>query len=369
MKIAIHFPYLYPWILDLTHELSNKGNEVKCYTTGIYGNFPWKQYEKYAHLMPRVKILGEIFPSPQLIVNFLQYRPQLLLLFASESFASLFMYILSKFLRIHVILFVEQNAERTFNSDFMIFLAKIKKRLVKFVHIDAQIIIAESEASRKYLLQMGCSPERISTLTHGTNIKYFKPKPKSIDFASELGISQEVLKKKIIILFAAEFSEVKGAEYLAKAIFNLSQRRDIFFLIPSFGEIFYKYEELFRKSINVCLYPPLPFINMPKIYNLADIIIVPSKLCDNGSSDRSPNSLIEGMACGKAIIGTLCGGIPTIMGNAGLLIPPNDPEAIVEAILMLSQDKNLIKTLGEKARERAMNVLDNKKYAAWILDL
>jgi glycosyltransferase involved in cell wall biosynthesis len=108
---------------------------------------------------------------------------------------------------------------------------------------------------------------------------------------------------------------------------------------------------------------------MPYLYNLCDIVVVPSKLCDAGSSDRSPNSLIEAMACGKAVIGTAVGGIPTIMDQAGLLIQPNDPAAIVQAISQLIVDTQLRETLGKEARTRAVTTLNNHVYARRIFEL
>jgi glycosyltransferase involved in cell wall biosynthesis len=75
------------------------------------------------------------------------------------------------------------------------------------------------------------------------------------------------------------------------------------------------------------------------------------------------------MASGKAVIGTAVGGIPLIMGNAGLLIAPNDSNAIVEALSTLVADAELRKALGKKARERAVTELSNKVYAQRILEL
>jgi glycosyltransferase involved in cell wall biosynthesis len=58
-----------------------------------------------------------------------------------------------------------------------------------------------------------------------------------------------------------------------------------------------------------------------------------------------------------------------IVGDAGLLIAPNDSKAIVEALTTLVTDAELRKTLGTKARQRAVTKLNNKVYARRILDL
>jgi glycosyltransferase involved in cell wall biosynthesis len=143
----------------------------------------------------------------------------------------------------------------------------------------------------------------------------------------------------------------------------------VVFLIPSQGSVFLKHQLQFNAMKNVYTYPPLDDESMPHLYNLSDIVVVPSEQNEAGSSDRSPNSLIEAMACGKAVIGTTVGGIPAIMGQAGVLIRPNDPTAIAEAISALNADEALREVLGTSARERAITALDNRLYARHILEL
>jgi L-malate glycosyltransferase len=275
---------------------------------------------------------------------------------------------LCKPLRIRVIPIVEENSERKHNNPLLAFLAEVKKWLVKRLHRGAKVIIAESEASRKYLMRIGCSSERIRVIPHGTNIQYFQPKARNEELAKRISLSEEDLKK-VIVLFVGEFREFKGAEYMEQVIVSLAGHTDILFLIPGSGPIFIRDRERLENSVNVRIYPPLNSNEMPDLYCLANIVIVPSKYYETASSDQSPNSLIEAMACGRAVIGSNTGGIPTIMGNAGVLIPANNPEAIVHAVLRLASKKELMKKSGNNARERAVKVLNNRAYAYSILEL
>ena len=153
--------------------------------------------------------------------------------------------------------------------------------------------------------------------------------------ATLLGLSEDDLLATVV-LFVGEFSEYKGAEFLAQAIIHFPDLDEVIFLIPSQGSVFLKYELQFNLMENVYTYSPLDDECMPYLYNLSDIVVVPSELREKGSSDRSPNSLIEAMASGKAVVGTTVGGIPAIMDRAGVLIRPNDPTAIAEAISALN---------------------------------
>lgn len=67
-----------------------------------------------------------------------------------------------------------------------------------------------------------------------------------------------------------------------------------------------------------------------------------------------PNALLEGMAMAKPLVATAVGGIPeALMHNqTGLLIPPQNPEALAQAILTLLKNPDLAKQFGANARKR-----------------
>jgi len=64
-----------------------------------------------------------------------------------------------------------------------------------------------------------------------------------------------------------------------------------------------------------------------------------------------PNSLLEAMACSKAVVSTNIGQIPELVtsGHNGLLIPPNDTRALVCALEKLASDSELRRRLGRNA--------------------
>jgi glycosyltransferase involved in cell wall biosynthesis len=84
------------------------------------------------------------------------------------------------------------------------------------------------------------------------------------------------------------------------------------------------------------------------ILSAVDVLVVPSLL------EGFPMITLEGMAMAKPIIATRIDGIKEqiIDGKSGILIPPGDPDAIAEAILRLSSDKELARILGSEGRRR-----------------
>jgi len=69
-------------------------------------------------------------------------------------------------------------------------------------------------------------------------------------------------------------------------------------------------------------------------------------------------SVLDAMACGKAVVGTSAGGIPEIVedGVTGFIVPPRDPQALAAAITRLLADEQLRARMGvaglARVRER-----------------
>jgi glycosyltransferase involved in cell wall biosynthesis len=81
-----------------------------------------------------------------------------------------------------------------------------------------------------------------------------------------------------------------------------------------------------------------------------------------------PVSLLEAMAARRPIVATSVGGIPDAVahGESALLVPPGDPEALVEAILRLAGDRILAERLVENAHARVVGHYSIDAVAATI---
>lgn len=62
---------------------------------------------------------------------------------------------------------------------------------------------------------------------------------------------------------------------------------------------------------------------------------------------------LEAMACGRATLVSDSGSLPEVVGDAGLLVPATDVDAISRALERLWEDEGLRRTLGEVGRRRA----------------
>ena len=71
--------------------------------------------------------------------------------------------------------------------------------------------------------------------------------------------------------------------------------------------------------------------------------------------DNTPVSVIEAMALGLPVVSTNVGGVPYLLDNKkeALLVPDDDSEAFVEAIVSLCNNSSLTRGLVQNARRKA----------------
>jgi starch synthase len=80
---------------------------------------------------------------------------------------------------------------------------------------------------------------------------------------------------------------------------------------------------------------------------------------------------LEAMACATAVVASAVGGIPEVVsdGKTGLLVPPDDPEALAAALNALLGDPARADAFGRAGRERAVAEFGWQAVAAQTADL
>jgi len=80
---------------------------------------------------------------------------------------------------------------------------------------------------------------------------------------------------------------------------------------------------------------------------------------------------LEAMACGTAVVGSRVGGIPEVVdaGVTGLLVPPDDPASLADALNALIHDPVRAAAMGLAGRERAVTEFSWTTVAAQTVTL
>jgi len=89
--------------------------------------------------------------------------------------------------------------------------------------------------------------------------------------------------------------------------------------------------------------------DIPEIMSSLDIFVLSSL------REHFGRVIIEAMGCGKPVIATNAGGVPEIVkdGCTGILVPPQNSDALARAIIDLAKDKKKVELMGERARKTA----------------
>jgi glycosyltransferase involved in cell wall biosynthesis len=157
-----------------------------------------------------------------------------------------------------------------------------------------------------------------------------------------------------VILICGHLSHVKGYPTFLRAAAQIAAALPGCAFVALGGETIQKgfRAELERLAGELGIAPLVHFLgfqdDVPAIVKAADVMALPSR--DEGL----PLAVLEAMACGRPVVSTPVGGVPeaVIDGETGLLVRPDDSEALAGAVLRILRDNDLASRLGAAARHR-----------------
>lgn len=175
------------------------------------------------------------------------------------------------------------------------------------------------------------------------------------------------------VAFIGRMIPDKGADVLLAAVGRMRHRADVrLTLVGSSGfsatDPLTAFEERIRRTAaadgpRVNVRPFVPRDRLPALLHAADVIVVPSRW-----PEPFALTVLEGMAAGAALVASDIGGIPEAAGGAALLVPPNDPDALAEALDALAADegrrRHLVTAALAHARSRDWSVVGPELAAA-----
>jgi glycosyltransferase involved in cell wall biosynthesis len=169
--------------------------------------------------------------------------------------------------------------------------------------------------------------------------------------------------------FAGLFSEQKGWRVLLTAMEQLPEKYKVVFAGdgPQENELLASIKRLQLQN-RVHYAWLLPRERLLATYPLFDIFVLPSVTLPY-SVEQFSCALAEAMACGVPVIGSDSGAIPETVGQAGLIVPEGDADALAKAIFKMSEDDHLRKRAIARGLERYRTHYSCEAYARSIVEL
>ncbi|MGB3559140.1 MAG: hormogonium polysaccharide biosynthesis glycosyltransferase HpsO [Geitlerinemataceae cyanobacterium] len=205
----------------------------------------------------------------------------------------------------------------------------------------------------------------------GVNEDLFKPTPVP-ELRQELGIKAQ----EFVVGFVGRFVEEKGLLTLSKALEQLSDRSWKWLLLGR-GELRSQLENwAVDRGLQdrIIWIESVPHDRVQEYINLLNVLVLPSEttnkfktLTSVGWKEQFGHVLIEAMACRVPVIGSDSGEIPHVIGDAGLVFPEGNAEALKTCLVQLMENSKLADEFAQRGFERSMAQYTNKALAKKLL--
>ena len=223
-------------------------------------------------------------------------------------------------------------------------------------------IIAVTPELKSYLVaRYHVSESKIIVISNGVNTEKFQPREIMVA-KREVGLGPN----DFVVGYIGTFPPEHGVEYLIEcAPLVLKQHPNTKFLLVGDGILRHTLQRKVE-DMNIgrafLFTGSVPYQEAPKFINACDITILTPTRQLIEQMGISPLKIYEYMACGRPCIVAHHGSLANFIteSKAGIVIEPENPQALAEAILRLAESSDERKLMGRNARQV---VLDNYSWA------
>jgi glycosyltransferase involved in cell wall biosynthesis len=214
---------------------------------------------------------------------------------------------------------------------------KLATRLEERCYRSARHVVAVTQGIMKRLEQRGVPAEKLTLIPNGANTELFSPRARDVDLRVRLGIAPNAY----VVIYTGLLGLVADLDTMLQTANLLRSESDIVFLIVGDGP---RREALLRKAeemqlTNVVFHRAVEERELPRFLSLGDAGLHANRdleICRGGLSVK----LFSYMASGLPVV--LAGeGEPQRFveaAKAGIVVAPEDPEALADGVLELRAD-------------------------------
>lgn len=227
--------------------------------------------------------------------------------------------------------------------------ARMVSRLEKLLSGLAHLIIVNSQAGRDYSAAQGFPADKMVVILTGIDTERFRPDSAA---GGALRKAWGIEGNESLVGIVGRFDPMKDhPTFLKAAVLMARQCQKVRFVCVGEGPDGYVQElrdMASRLGLMDLIHWSGPSNDMPAVHNAIDLLTSTSAF-----GEGFPNVIGEAMACGTPCVVTDVGDSARIVGDAGIVVRPVDPEAICGAWMnLLGMADSQLGALGKKARLR-----------------
>lgn len=227
----------------------------------------------------------------------------------------------------------------------------------------AQRVVTVSEGSRRTFLEQGYPEEQFLCIHNGIEI----PHPPSTSETQAVRQALDLRPHDPLLLTVARLTEQKGHDILLAAVpAVLAEHPRACFAWVGQGP---EREKLAAQAHALGVEDAVRFLghrdDVPALIGSADLFVLPSRF------EGHPLVALEALALGLPVVGTRVCGLDeaVIHGETGLLVEPEHPTELAQAILALLDDSKRRRQMGEAGRRLVRMRFDARHMAAQTMAL
>lgn len=224
----------------------------------------------------------------------------------------------------------------------------IRRLFLKWIYSHIDIAWYVGVQNKVYYQHAGLLEKQLVFVPHSVDNNRFARTPERINQAKLLRTKLNIPLDAVVLLYAGKLIPAKGVLLLLDA-FVKSNCNTTHLLFVGSGSLENQIKAAVKARENIHFLPYQPQTQMPLIYSIADVLILPSQ------SDTWGLVINEAMANGLAIVSTnMCGATYDLVENEknGFIFNTNDSDRLTAIIQQLSADRKRVLEMGDYSRER-----------------
>jgi colanic acid biosynthesis glycosyl transferase WcaI len=219
----------------------------------------------------------------------------------------------------------------------------------RFVYRHAARVVVLTDGMQRNLASKGFAGPKVSVIPHAVDTEAIRPLPKENDYARRHG-----LEDRFVAMYAGNMGLAQGMETALDAADLLRREPITLALVGDGAARGTMVAEIARRGLkNVTLLPFVPRDEVAEMHAAADVGL--SLLRRGVAAHAMPAKIYSIMASGRPVIATAEADTPaaTLVTDAGcgVVVPPEDPEALATALRSLASDGDARRRMGERGRE------------------
>ena len=242
------------------------------------------------------------------------------------------------------------------------FLLGMSTRLEECLYKRSALIVGQTQGIVSNI--SGRFPQKhVYWLPNGAELKYYDPNSYDKGWREQNGFRND----DFLVFYGGIFGHAQGLEVIINAADHLRDHRKIKFVIMGNGPL---KDEITRmkkeKNLhNVSLFDTVPKSKMPNVLLEIDVSVVPLKKLELFKG-AIPSKIFESLAMMKPILLGVEGEAKELFideGECGLAYEPENDAELAEKVLLLANEPDSLKVLGQNARNYVEQKFDRVKIA------